>query len=221
MLRGVFSGNERPHAVTTHAGRSSSTPQHSKSDRSRIPDIPRLQSRTAGNSRHDRSARTRLPPPTPRWTARGRGRHIEPAEALLTQLPRCRRPGVRVVSGPGPSLCWPEAYRKVQTASPTDRPHPAALRETLLEGTFLDPNISMGLHAAQSDANASEALQHPVLNGDRAALASSRHRDRSDGPLFASNTGLVLESASVEPNALLRTGIASARNLPLHGALPR
>jgi hypothetical protein len=66
----------------------------------------------------------------------------------------------------------------------------------LLEANCLDPDISMGLHAAQPDANASEALQHPALSGDRATLASSRHRDHSDGLPLTSNTGLVLESAS-------------------------
>lgn len=122
------------------------------------------------------------------------------------QLPRCRRPGVRVVSGPGPSLLLlgPKHIGRVQIASPTDRPHLVASRETPAatpNAPSLDPNISMGLHAAQSDANASEALQHPVLIGDRATLASSRHRYRSGGLLLASNTGLVLKSASAELQA--------------------
>jgi len=46
-------------------------------------------------------------------------------------------------------------------------------RAERFDGISLDPKPLKGGHARQSDADASEALQHRVLNTDRATLASS------------------------------------------------
>ncbi len=179
---GASSDTERPRDAPTRAGICSSTPRRNRPGRNRSPDTPRQQSHSADNSKHDRSARPPLPPPTPCWTARGRGRHIEPAEALLCSCRDVEGPGLEWY--PVPGLRFNFSARSItegfHAAPPRDRAQLAALRKTpggaLPWGsreTSLDPDIQRGGYPPRSLTRTRQKLFNTaVLRNDRATLAS-------------------------------------------------